>query len=384
MNILWIFDNPLNPEAGGTERVSFLVMQGLKSRGHTCLGHLVIDQNTGVCNYDGKIVDDLFDFLIFQNINIVINQKAQDCEFLRMFLMLGGQRWKNQGGKIISCLHFNPQPVSEYYDIKVLWPKSFKKMALLLRAKFFPKLVEHRQRMHTKEVIQYIYNNSDIFLLLTETHLSYLKNLLDIDNVNKLQVIPNPLTFQHIIDHNQLQQKKDIAVFVGRMDEYYKRISIILKSWKLLQDDSRFSNWELKIIGDGPCLEAYKKYALDNKLQNVWFEGRCNPEAYYKEAKIFLMTSISEGLPMTILESFQNGVVPIVIDTCPVFHEIVSNGFNGVVCHSDGYRDYAKAIKSIMCDNSKYNELARNAISTASEYSTEHIIDKWQEIITGL
>ena len=157
-----------------------------------------------------------------------------------------------------------------------------------------------------------------------------------------------------------------------------------MKSWRFIQYDNRFSNWELNIIGDGPSLDFYKRYALDQKLSNVWFRGRCNPEAYYKEARIFLMTSISEGLPMTILESYQNGVVPVVIDTCPVFHEIVEDGFNGVVCRSDNYRDYAKAIKAIMCDESKLNELAHNALSTASKYKAEQIVDKWQEIISSL
>ncbi|MBG6062538.1 hypothetical protein IWX83_002338 [Flavobacterium sp. CG_9.1] len=46
MTILFMYDSPLNPEAGGTERATKLVMDEMERRGHTCIGLLHFNQGS--------------------------------------------------------------------------------------------------------------------------------------------------------------------------------------------------------------------------------------------------------------------------------------------------------------------------------------------------
>lgn len=382
MNILWIFDQPLTPEAGGTERVSTLIMEGLRKYGFNCYGHLVINNNSNICYYNDKPIEDLYEYLTENDIKFIINQKAQNADFLKHFLHIGGMKWKNEGGKVISCLHFNPQPIPEYYDIKKLCRPSLLKLFLLLRAKL---LSNQREKQQIRQIaINYncISKYSDAFVLLTETHRDFLENILKREYTDKLKVIPNPLTFRKAISLSKLPQKANTAIYVGRMNEYYKRISLVLQAWHYLERTEKDFNWKLELIGDGPDIETYKQYCQKHHLNSVRFEGRQNPKPYYEKAKLFLMTSISEGLPMTILESFQNGVVPVVMNTCPVFNEIIDDGINGVICNDSNAKKYAMSIKRAI--NLDLYTLGTQAVLSSRNYSLESILNRWVSLINSL
>ncbi len=45
MSILWIYDKPIEPQAGGTERATHLVMNALKETGYFTAGFLVFRQD---------------------------------------------------------------------------------------------------------------------------------------------------------------------------------------------------------------------------------------------------------------------------------------------------------------------------------------------------
>lgn len=62
-------------------------------------------------------------------------------------------------------------------------------------------------------------------------------------------------------------------------------------------------------------------------MSNVEFLGKQSPLAFYLKAKIFLMSS--EGWGLTITESMQNGVVPIVLNTFKVFKDIIQDNIDG-------------------------------------------------------
>lgn len=382
ISILWIFDQPLIPEAGGTERVSSLIIHGLTTAGYNCFGHLVIKESTDICYYNTEPISDLYRFLKDNDIQVIVNQKAQDPSFLRHFLRLGGAEWKKEGGKIISCLHFNPQPIAEYYDIVFFQHSLLKKAYHLLLLKLFPRHHERKQKKHLAQQFLDVYNNSDAFVVLTQTHRRYIEDVIGArQHCDSIHVIPNPLSFTHPCSNEELDKKANIALFVGRMDEYYKRVSIILKAWKYLEESHGLIGWELHLVGDGPYLNKYKEYCYNNRIKGVHFHGRAVPEKHYQSAKVFLMTSISEGLPMTILESFQYGVVPIVIDSCPVFSEIINDGIDGVLCHSDDPKQFAETIYKVIENNNGIKKMAENAIISANNYRPDNIIKLWCSLI---
>lgn len=384
MTILWIYNLPLIPEAGGTERITSLIAKGLSQRGHKCLGILEFKEGSTQMVYEGHNVEDLYEFLKENKVDVIINQIAYSRWLLRDFLERGGAKWHAEGGKIISCLHFDPKPTSDLYLFKSKRDKKFRDYINIAKAFLLKSYYRKRQEKRTGITYNWVYDNSDHYITLSATHFPYFRQVTQRDEYQKLTAINNPLTFDDISTYEILNEKKKVVLVCSRMDEYQKRISLILRAWKKLQSNSTATDWTLKIIGDGPDLEFYKSYANKKRLKNICFEGRQSPEPYYREADIFLMTSTGiEGWGLTLTESLQRGVVPVVMNTCPVYSDIITDGYNGFLTQ-DNVADLMSHVLMLMKEQEQLRKMQRNALSSASRFTLDKTMMKWGSILNKL
>ena len=199
---------------------------------------------------------------------------------------------------------------------------------------------------------------------------------------SRLVAINNPLTFDDISNTDVIYEKKKIVLVCARMSEYHKRISIILKAWKMLQKSDVAHNWTLILLGDGPDLERYKKYVIANNIQNIKFEGQQSPELYYRAASIMLLTSSAEGWGLTITESLQRGVVPIVMNSSPVFEDMIQDGINGFLTPNNNIRMFKNKIMKLMTDAVVLRNMQFAALASAEAFSLEKTMAKWDKIIS--
>ncbi len=382
MTILWIYDQPLIPEAGGTERITSLVAKGLTERGHKCLGILVFNKGVGSMTYDGNKVIDLYEFLKENKVDIVINQIAYATWLLEAFLNNGGRRWHEDGGKIISCLHFDPKSTSTLYFLKSIRTNTIKSHLDIAKAFILYPYYAKKQDRAAGKTYNWIYDNSNWLVTLSERHFDYLKKVTKRNEYDRLTAINNPLTFDTITSKSALEKKKKIILVCSRMDEYQKRISLVLKAWKKLLKNKETYDWELKIIGTGPSLDYYKEYARKNNLKRVSFDGRQSPEPYYEEASIFLMTSCGiEGWGLTITESLQKGVVPVVMNTCPVYSDIITHGYNGYLTKGSDLKSFVSHIKALISNKCHLYSMQCNAIESAKRFTLDRTMKKWSQVI---
>lgn len=383
MNILWIYNMPLVPQAGGTERITSLVAKGLRKLGHDCMDILVFNQNDDAITYNGLTVGDLYTFLAENHIDVVINQIAYSKWLLRKFLAQGGDRWRNEGGKIISCLHFDPKPTSDLYYMRCVRNKGLRDYFNVVKSAVLYPYYKKRQKKKTGEIFNWVYDNSDWFITLSETHFPYFKKVTRRNDYSRLKAINNPLTFDDISDASILDEKRKVILVCSRMDEYQKRISLVLKAWKKIQTYPESNGWTLKILGTGPDLDRYKEYSRRHRLANIQFEGRQTPEPYYREADIFLMTSIGiEGWGLTLTESLQRGVVPVVMNTCSVFSDIITNDYNGVLTPGNSLESFIKQVRLLISDKRRLRDMQNNALNSATRFTLAKTMEKWAEIIS--
>lgn len=381
MNILFLYESPFTPEAGGTERITSLVTKGLTSRGYNCMCMLICNPHTHKITYNDKDIPDLYQFLRENHINIIINQIAYSTWLLEEFLQQGGEQWKSEGGRIISCLHFDPKSPSAFFNAKAASKGTIKDYLNIVKTWLFYKRYEHKANCSAAHTFEYIYTHSDKLIVLSETHFKYMKSVWHRRDYSNLQAINNPLTFDDISSDSICTQKKRVVLVVARMSEYHKRIFIVLEAWKQLSKQGVIKNWTLKIVGDGPNLVDYKKYVHSNHLDNVCFLGQQNPEPYYKEASIFLMTSSAEGWGLTLTESLQRGVVPIVMNSSPVFSEIIENGKSGFLVKNNDTKEFINTIRNLMEDESLRIIMSRNCLARAEKFALTPTIDKWIKIL---
>lgn len=376
--ILWLYNMPLVPEAGGTERITSLIRNGLLRRGYDCMKMLVVNPETEKITYEGEQIHDLFEFLKKNNVDTIINQDGITNKVLNVFLNKGGLCWQREGGKIITCLHFDPDAPSVIKLFLSKKSKTLKDWFIITKLQLLSSYYQNQKDNQAGKLYNELYDKSDSFVCLSKTHFAYLHKVMKRTSYEKMVAINNPLTFDDISDISILYKKKKQVLIVARMDEFYKRISLALKAWGFLQD---IKDWRLVIVGDGPSLCDYKDYVQKNHLHNVCFKGRQTPETYYKDSSIFLMTSDKEGWGLTLTESLQRGVVPIVMDSCPVFSEIISDGVNGFLTPNNEIKKFADKVRLLMINHDILYKMEKQALVSASKFNMDNTIKQWEKIL---
>ena len=248
----------------------------------------------------------------------------------------------------------------------------------IVKLQIFSSYYRRRKDKQAGKLYNELYDKSDFFVCLSKTHYPYLHKVMKRTCYKKMVAINNPLTFDDISNVSVLSKKKKQVLIVARMDEYYKRISLALKVWKQLQN---IKDWQLVIVGDGPSLNDYREYVRKHHIQNVCFEGRQTPESYYIDSSIFMMTSDKEGWGLTLTESLQRGVVPVVMNSSPVFSEIILDGVNGFLTANNDVEKFADKIRFLMTNVGALYKMGRQALESASKFNIDNTIAQWEKIL---
>ncbi len=313
-------------------------------------------------------VKKMHEYIKTHNIDIAINQwgSTKLCHLAV----------QNTKCKLITCWHLDILP-------KVAAPHSIKEriIKIICGNNIYCKYIHWQQiRSHDNN-----YKLSDKYVFLSRSfleeyiHLSHIKM-----NTNKLAAISNPLTYNYVYNFSNYENKCKQVLFVGRIFEYHKRLSYILKIWEQIESDNKFSSWNLCIVGDGPDMRQTKQLSADLGLKRVSFEGFKNPQQYYLNSSIFLMTSAFEGFGMTLVEAQQYGVVPIVMDSYKSLHDIIKNDENGIIIPDNDFESFVNELKNLMNDDKRRRRLAENGSETCKKFSVNTIASAWENLFKTL
>lgn len=318
-------------------------------------------------------------FIKENKVDVVIVQTSMDVP---MRLRLAMQRI-GYDARIIACLHFAPgtdifpNKLSDIKDVPVFSAKGLK---IILKS-VFSVIYNPIITQLTKRCYRRAYRFSDMVCLLSESYKEQFCRFSGIYEQRKLMAMPNPLSFKYDFQESELEKKKAVALVVGRMSEGQKKISRILSIWKELECKHPDLDWELKIVGGGDSLSDYKNLAGKLGLSRCTFEGIQDPVPYYKESKLFLMTSAFEGFPMTLVEAQQFGCVPIVMDAFTSLREIISDGRNGIIVENNNEDSFLDALVGLASDENMWRGMAVNAMADCQRFSQDRVCAKWEKTI---
>lgn len=142
-------------------------------------------------------------------------------------------------------------------------------------------------------------------------------------------------------------------LYTGRIVQRQKRILDFALLSKLLTEMG--VDYRLTLVGDGS-----ERKRLTEILQAeihagiVDLPGRLGPEeieVYYEKADVFVLLSEFEGLPLSLLEAMECGVIPVVTDMKSGIPEVISNRRNGFVLPRGNLRAVANVVKRLHDDD---------------------------------
>ncbi len=303
----------------------------------------------------------LHDYIEKEHIDFVINQwwLAEQAY----------QGVKDTSAILIKCHHIS---VQGSWNIKVRNVESFIKYIVGPLYKW----TSHKLQI---KAIDKFYKLSDYVSFLAPAYVEEYKSLtsIHVDN-NRVLAIFNPQVYTSNLSKNKFSEKENIALFVGRMDNGQKGIFRLMQVWQMIEQSSKCNDWRLQMVGTGADLEATQELAKKYGLKNISFEGFQQPDKYYEKAKVFLMSSKTEGLPMTLIEAKQNMLCPIVMDTFTSLHDVIIDGKDGIIVREDE-REMAKAFIEITQDPKRLDRIAMENEVT-SRFDVACIVDQWIDL----
>jgi len=93
------------------------------------------------------------------------------------------------------------------------------------------------------------------------------------------------------------------------------------------------------------------------------------------------MASITEGLPMVLLEAMSYGVPCIAYNTESGVKDIIDDGENGFIIYNRNEEEYIEKLNKIMLDNNLLSNMSKNAIKKAKSFEEKEILKKWEQIL---
>ena len=323
------------------------------------------------------------EFIRQNQIQIVIIQTSMDV-VAKLRKVLDRDNLNNV--KIISVLHYSPGtdefPISlSELKSNILQGKASAKN--LLKGIVAPayNTFEHHA---TVKAYQNAYKYGDAVILLSDSYIPTYKEFAHLKDTNKLLAIPNCLPFEHTLTNEEIEAKDKTALVVGRMVDFPKRISLILKMWQTIEQHPVAKDWNLDIVGDGPDLETFKSLANKLGLLHCIFHGRKDPIDYYRRSSLFFMTSEFEGFPMTLVEAQMMGCVPVVFDTFNSLKEVVTDNENGRIIPNNDTEKYVDTVIELMNSSDTRLKLVKNALNNCQRYSQQTICNRWKSLIEYL
>ena len=224
-----------------------------------------------------------------------------------------------------------------FYTSMARWIKKSPQILLTEHGRFYPDVVSWKRRIANK----FLYRRSDILTAVGKQVLNALRDKEGYPG-KKIQVIYNgidPDEYDNLNSANENDTRESVRkefnipddvftiIQVARLDPIKDHITALRVIAKLKQ---MIPNVRLIIVGDGCERERIDRLINQHNLSNeiIMTGARQDVARLLKGADAFLLTSLSEGIPVTFLEAMA-ARLPIVSTNVGGCNEVIINGQTG-------------------------------------------------------
>lgn len=395
MNILFLNTyQPTSNASGGIARVTGNLGNLFTLNGHKCsLAYYYVSQGNEEKCFEKSVQ------LTLKREQPLLEELAESCHvfiiqiqmskaFLHLIPILDCIK-KKFGTKLIYCHHSVPFAEAAGYDFGYLgfllfhsnlsFSERIKESLWCLTTILFPnysviKIARRRQ---------YVTDHVDKTVLLSQKFIPIFRKYVDCPE-SKVAGIGNCCTFKDRLPAIELDSKEKTVLIVANMNEHAKRISALLHIWKKVNLQYKDHEWKLVLVGSGPDLDYYRRLAKRLKLKNCYFDGKQDPQPYYRKSSILLMASAFEGFGMVILEAQQMGCVPVVYESYQSVYDLITDGRDGLLIPNKKQNEYVKGLIALMKDQKSRNTIALNCINMENRFAPDVIYSLWKNLFDTL
>ncbi len=237
-----------------------------------------------------------------------------------------------------------------------------------------------------RDLVSMTYRNASAVVSISNEMTPMIRDYYGVsDNV---YCILNPVDVGGVVDKSfkpsfkvlaSFKSEVKIIVAMGRLCEQ-KDYPTLLKAFSLVREKLEA---KLVIFGEGPDRESLLKYAMECGVdEHIWLPGFCvNPFPFIRQADVFVLSSLFEGLPNSLIQAQLLGV-RCVSTRCPTGpSEVLEGGRLGALVEVGDFQDMAEQIINTIkgpCISSGQLDSLRE------KYSVQNIATQYMDLLESL
>ena len=230
-----------------------------------------------------------------------------------------------------------------------------------------------------KSVLRSILSGRDPKIVLSSVEQELINKKFHAKNVF---VLPNSLDIKEAKDFRRIYPDKGPIrlLFFGRIVKA-KGIEYICRALKVLKEQDL--PFKFIMAGNGEDRDEYVRRFSDILGPDFVYMGTVAGRVkttLLKECHVFLLPSLYEGLPISLLECMSFALVPVVTDVGSI-KNVISDGYNGIIVSKYSYEDISEAVIRIINEKDLFERLGVNAQQSIFEnFNPDTYIKKLNEI----
>ncbi len=224
-------------------------------------------------------------------------------------------------------------------------------------------------------VVMFLHGDYDYYYQLARAHDSAINQFITVaSNIkNRLKVLlpnrANDVIYLRFpvpdITFKKEESFKNNIIFIGRLteDKGYHLLPVIDE---LLKNENIFLHWH--IVGNKPQNSNCKaSWGGDSSVQ--LYGDLKNEEVFrvLQSMDFFILPSLAEGMPISLIEAMKAGVIPLVNDINGGIEELVTDNITGLKIANNQPWLYARGIRLLIKQKEKFAEISANCSSLANE-----------------
>lgn len=147
-------------------------------------------------------------------------------------------------------------------------------------------------------------------------------------------------------------------------------------------------DFHLTLVGGGPLRENYESYLSEHSIQNkVTIIGKVDQKNlldFIVHADIYIQSSVSEGMPRTILEAMALQM-PIISTNVGSIMGVLEDSYNSLIIEPDSKKQLISAIQCLTSNNHLRRRIAMQSYKDAKEkYNSEHVFALYRSEILAM
>ena len=194
--------------------------------------------------------------------------------------------------------------------------------------------------------------------------------------------IPNGVETGRFIPIDRPANPKVKILFIGRLiprKGFDRVVHALPKVRELAQVP-----FEVEVVGTGKYRqeldELGEQLGVSDLIRYVGMVPYDQLEKSYQYADVFVLTSLSEGMPSVILEAMGCGL-PVIASNVGGNNEIVHEGKNGYLIAGNNIDDLAEKLSTLINDKNLRLHMGEKSRAYAMEYDWKNIMNKYNTLV---